>query len=104
WRIAVARYLERQLTNPEDRLPALSGIAQNFQDKDSYMGAGLGTYLAGHWSKSLLDSLSWNTPSASPIAALIVPPAEEYIAPSWSWASTQAAVEFYLDRRPGHGS
>jgi hypothetical protein len=81
WESIATSYSTRSLTEPADKLPALSGIANVFQ---RVIGS---NYLAGLWEVELLDSLYWwayadgGRPSC-------------YIAPSWSWASIPYAVEF----------
>ncbi|KAK8024544.1 HET-domain-containing protein [Apiospora rasikravindrae] len=82
YRYAVGNYSTTKLTYPQDKLPAISGLAAIY-------GRLLGTrYLAGHWEQHLLQSLSWtqNTNKTVPKAV--------GVAPSWSWASTNSPVTF----------
>lgn len=65
-----------QLSFESDRLPALSGVAQDLQSDKT------GAYLAGLWENFLPGALLWRTvcDAARPT---------EYRAPSWSWASLE---------------
>ncbi|KAH8762824.1 heterokaryon incompatibility protein-domain-containing protein [Hyaloscypha finlandica] len=82
WLDILEDYTRRSLTRPVDRLPAIAGIASRANSvlKD--------TYRAGHFKSKLLHSLLWQ---CTPISA------SEYRAPSWSWASMEAGVNW--DRR-----
>ncbi|KAF4993164.1 hypothetical protein FGRMN_6649 [Fusarium graminum] len=83
WEKVVHHYTSRQLTNPSDKLPALSGLAQQYKQVRG------GTYLAGLWQDSLIHDLCWyhvfnyNVPTSGGVGHR---PAH-YRAPSWSWAS-----------------
>ncbi|KAI1391819.1 heterokaryon incompatibility protein-domain-containing protein [Hypoxylon trugodes] len=66
WPEVVKHYTARSLTHEQDKLPALSGLAQIYHEATG------DTYLAGLWKASLPGSLLW--PRA-------------FRAPSWSWAS-----------------
>ncbi|KAN0089660.1 HET domain containing protein [Hyaloscypha variabilis] len=85
WTNVVFHYSSLHLSNPNDRLPALSGLARVFRFKEL-----LGEYVAGLWTEHLDRMLCWSYPSHC------VPgnrPAG-YIAPTWSWASIQGGVYF----------
>ncbi|KAF4448557.1 hypothetical protein F53441_8034 [Fusarium austroafricanum] len=83
WETVVHHYTTRQLTNPTDKLPALSGLAQLRKEIRG------GIYLAGLWQDSLLHDLCWyhtlnyNVATSGGVGRR---PAS-YRAPSWSWAS-----------------
>ncbi|CZR52916.1 uncharacterized protein PAC_02793 [Phialocephala subalpina] len=98
WKQTVEMYSRTQLTNRTDRLIALSGIAKNLRP---HIG---GDYLAGLWSKKLAGQLLWYVKPeyrrsrdyrsqkglAESAGTLYYPgtrSVEEYIAPTWSWAS-----------------
>jgi hypothetical protein len=85
WRQFIEMYSARKLAKPTDRLTALSGVARKVQR------AREDDYLAGMWRDRLLDDLLWE----------MIQPGESketlYIAPSWSWASANAAVRFDQD-------
>ncbi|KAI1371954.1 hypothetical protein F4677DRAFT_463690 [Hypoxylon crocopeplum] len=67
-----------------DRLPALSGLAKIYESRLKCR------YLAGHWETGFLKSLCW---SGARESQHTIP---EYIAPSWSWASTLGYVDTSL--------
>lgn len=79
WWKLVVEYSWCDLTVPADKLPAISGLARLFPQ--------LGQYWAGMWSQELPLSLLWREESHEEpgLPKQIVP--ENYVAPSWSWAS-----------------
>jgi hypothetical protein len=85
WSNVVFHYSALQLSNPNDRLPALSGLAKRFRVKEL-----LGQYVAGLWTEHLDRMLCWSTP------ANLAPGTRPagYIAPTWSWASIRDGVYF----------
>ena len=114
WKYVVHDYTARLLSDPMDKLPALSGIATYFRD------AMEDTYLAGLWRKHLISELSWvvstsSSPSLPPLlerntsadddpffppySSLTTMPRRppRYRAPSWSWMSVDAAIAFHAD-------
>nr|RBR01125.1 hypothetical protein FVER53263_10621 [Fusarium verticillioides] len=74
-------YGPRKLTEPSDKLPAISGLASIFSKrlKDEYV--------VGLWRSRLLEGLVWQSLECRRVS--------EYRAPSWSWAS--------MDGIPGLG-
>ncbi|KAE9989729.1 hypothetical protein EG327_002324 [Venturia inaequalis] len=87
WQALVRTYTSRNLTISADRLPAISGIAEQFHHRmhvDDSMD-----YAAGLWGSTMLYDLlwyiMWEGPTHRP---------EQYQAPSWSWASTNSQVDF----------
>jgi len=84
WRTIVSHYTRRAITDPRDKLPALSGIAAEFGRLSN------DEYLAGLWKSSLPYSLLWHQTSRPPPGGSgeISP----YRAPSWSWASLDGAI------------
>ncbi|KAF4947358.1 hypothetical protein FSARC_13979 [Fusarium sarcochroum] len=83
----VEAYSRRNLTQPSDKLPAMSALARTFGDV-------LGNdtkYLAGLWSMNILYGLMWETWGAR------VPHVSKYRAPSWSWAITDKPVYWGID-------
>ncbi|KAK5988897.1 hypothetical protein PT974_10394 [Cladobotryum mycophilum] len=108
WENVVYFYSSRVLTNGDDKLPGVAGVAQYFQRKTNWV------YLAGLWQQSLLHDLCWyivreTSTSQSEIGIGTRP--KQYRAPSWSWASidnldgatccTWASGKFYLHPRGG---
>ena len=79
WASAVEKYSGRALTKRTDRLPAISAVAwivaQATGDR----------YLAGLWRDDLLAGLCWVAGGSTRDNDLR--PHQEYIAPTWSWAS-----------------
>lgn len=92
WKMLVSDYSQRSISEPHDKLLALSAIASRFHDE-------LGdTYLAGCWRNGLIRDLAWVVqhhvvPSKKP---------KEYRAPSWPWASIDGCV-FHADIRADLG-
>ncbi|KAE8450587.1 hypothetical protein EG329_005931 [Mollisiaceae sp. DMI_Dod_QoI] len=75
WSQLVTDYAYRALTCPQDRLVAISGLAQKHKRglKDEY--------LAGLWKNDMPRALLWTVPPPFSTKAAM------YVAPSWSWAS-----------------
>lgn len=111
WRGLVTQFSRRQLTNHADRLPALSGLADEIQRATGSV------YVAGMWNDELVRSLAWSVgplyntsditqwsvEELSAIPAGSHAPLEDwtgnkslsrYVAPSWSWASVQGEIRF----------
>jgi hypothetical protein len=86
WNMIVQVYSSQGITYRKDRLPAISGMAKQFR--------GLGQnsdYLAGLWKDTFFENLMWH---ASPHSASM-PRSTEWIAPTWSWPSVGAGVQFF---------
>lgn len=81
WYRLVANYTKRSLTKVGDRFPALSGVASMIAEHDGER------YCAGLWWTDIGFGLCWK--KASTLEKI-----EEYIAPSWSWASVTGPIEF----------
>ena len=85
WRTMVSSYTALLLTKSKDRLPAISGLAKQ-------LAAGRkSTYLAGLWEDSLNDDLLWTSVAKSKEKK---PRPYPRYAPTWSWASVEAAVHY----------
>jgi hypothetical protein len=83
--VIAEEYSCRALTNPQDKLPALSAIAASFNEKIS------DKYFAGTWFRwfhRLLAGRSLKPETASRPKGTL---------PSWSWASLDGEVEFLVD-------
>jgi len=83
WYVALMIYTRADLTYPSDKLPALSGLANDMKralcelrPDDPHR------YIAGLWEEDLRTGLCWNSNASS----FHTRPAT-YRAPSWSWAS-----------------
>ena len=91
WSSLLSNYTARDLTVGSDKLPAISGIAEEFQNVWG------GEYLAGIWSHQLIRSLLWRlfpTKPASGVKQIA------YRAPSWSWASIDEHIVHALTKLP----
>jgi hypothetical protein len=84
WRESVQGYSALALTFEKDTLPALSGLAKQMQNyrKDNY--------IAGLWESTLLQDLVWTLWLGYPSRRH-----DEWIAPTWSWASIQGIISFH---------
>ncbi|KAH9889092.1 heterokaryon incompatibility protein-domain-containing protein [Cubamyces lactineus] len=92
WWGIVRAYSGRSLSDPSDKLIALSGLAEMF-------ALALGpNYVAGLWRDTLLRDLLWH-PISTSSPTLLRP--QTYRAPSWSWASLDDQVSGWL-RFPDH--
>ncbi|KAF1926799.1 HET-domain-containing protein [Didymella exigua CBS 183.55] len=85
WTELVDEYVSRQLTNPADRFPALSGIAKLFAKATG------DDYVAGLWSSDILRQCLWKgyrgvNSLEKLLESLSVNNSDDYICPSWSWA------------------
>lgn len=94
WRDLVSQYSRRNLTMATDALPAIAGLAtitahHQLEPSD---------YIAGMWRKDLLHELLWFCVDSRTIAR-----PQDYVAPSWSWASVRRAVD-WLPARHGFES
>ena len=89
WKIIVETYASCKLTEGQDKLPALSGIAKRFSQLTN------DEYLAGLWRSDTRFGLLWHADFQSPTGGQprSLRPAK-YAAPSWSWASSNYAVSF----------
>lgn len=81
WHDLVADYAKRRMTNPMDKLTAISGLARKYHTLTGDL------YLAGLWRQDLPASLMWRT---IPHGDYTRPTA--YRAPSWSWATIDGVV------------
>lgn len=83
WKSEVCQYTTRLLTEPDDRLRALQGVAQQLQQ---LWGA---EYIFGLWQNAWPDLFAW-------VRTGPVPPSQRRLqrAPSWSWASVDFPIGF----------
>jgi Heterokaryon incompatibility protein (HET) len=80
WNELIKSYSRRAMTYSSDKMVALSGVAAKMAS-----AFGPDDYLAGIWRQGLPMSLLWRT---LPMAI----PAQQYRAPSWSWASIDGEI------------
>lgn len=83
WTYIVWKYSLCDLTKAEDKLIALSGLAQRIRERTGFQ------YLAGLWLPNILYDLMWYTASYSQGAR-----SPDYRAPTWSWAAMDGPVTF----------
>ena len=83
WHRIIEGYSAASLTNPQDKLPALAGVAKSVSDERGTK------YIAGLFFGDLPRSLVWE--HIGPVGSIITP----YRAPSWSWASREGEVTFW---------
>jgi hypothetical protein len=106
WLALVQNYSRRAITKPDDKLPAIAGLARVIADRSG------DKYLAGLWYSHLEEDLCWRVYAREEMhmvrSADSTEPApqvwgkkftdigapERYRAPSWSWASVDAGVLF----------
>lgn len=82
WTAIVQTYSSKDLTYPQDKLPALAGIAEEYQNAYKY------TYLCGLWWENAPWRFGWSRASGSAIA-----PRPDTNLPTWSWASIASEVD-----------
>jgi hypothetical protein len=83
WLRILSSYSKAQLSNPEDKEAAFSGILRMLE------GVFDDTYIAGLWRKGLPGQLLWQTTELAKTST-------QYRAPSWSWLSIDGAVSAHL--------
>lgn len=89
WEALVTEYTRCDLSNLSDKLIALSGMAQSvWLDWRSKIDGDV-QYIAGIWNIHLPHALLWTCTLCGPRPAT-------YIAPTWSWASTDGQIDFQL--------
>ena len=86
WVKIVQAYTSSDLSKPEDKLIAISGIAKRFRSMLN------DTYLAGLWSRLLPTQLLWFVRDAKQANGFPAKRPPFYRAPSWSWASVDGEV------------
>jgi hypothetical protein len=94
WANIVEKFTLRELTKNDDRLTAIAGIAFVLAKK---LPAELpAQYLCGLWNRGIQDffllELLWKAESRQPLPS-------KYRAPSWSWASVDGPVTYFMETR-----
>ncbi|KAI0174135.1 heterokaryon incompatibility protein-domain-containing protein [Pestalotiopsis sp. NC0098] len=87
WARAIEIYSGTRLTRDTDKLIAITGVAQWFESLTH------DDYVAGMWRQHLEVQLLWYTVETEEDSYHDTRPSE-YIAPSWSWASTKRRVVY----------
>ncbi len=90
WQEMVEEFTWLQLSHEEDRLPAFSGLAQQYQQRLKSV------YLAGLWRENLLADLMWYAypESGGATHRYYTKKPTKWRAPSWSWASVEGPIQF----------
>jgi hypothetical protein len=82
WYMLCYQLSMRKLSDPHDRFPALSGIAQEFRRNFP----AIGDYVAGLWTTNLAQQLLWRISRYAEWKYRL----DEFMGPSWSWVSIQS--------------
>ncbi|KIJ55253.1 hypothetical protein M422DRAFT_219839 [Sphaerobolus stellatus SS14] len=87
WWNCVSEYTTRNLTDPSDKLNAISGIAQLFSRSWGINNQ----YVAGMWEANLSGDLLWQRKSTERSSASAAT-GGRFQVPSWSWAAINYAI------------
>jgi hypothetical protein len=90
WRALVQEYTGRHLTQPTDKLTALSGLAQIIAQANREADGISDKYFAGLWKAEFLTDLTWQVKHAGATHIR----SSNYRAPTWSWASIDGPIEY----------
>ncbi|KAF2121176.1 heterokaryon incompatibility protein-domain-containing protein [Lophiotrema nucula] len=91
WFNLVESYTERQLSVANDKLIAVSALAESLSHLFSC------DYVAGLWRSDLIAGLCWQSYRTTKVPGRGSQRAErptQYLAPSWSWASIMGPVQY----------
>lgn len=109
WMESMAEVAGRAFTYPQDKLAAVAGLAKAIYKLQEKAGRPPIKYLAGHWQDmSLFASLQWIVCqprcSFNDLLSTLLYETDDYIAPSWSWASrNQGPLGFWDSMGGGFG-
>ena len=94
WYLIITAYSSRMITNDQDRLPALAGLAKSFKQ---FSGD---EYAAGLWIDDIPAGLLWSGLSfyASRDSPSPLRRPTKHCAPSWSWASFEGPITYPLGK------
>lgn len=92
WLDIVGEYSGSALTYASDRLVALAGVASRL---GQIMDWDPNSYVAGLWTHDLPTNLLWHMLDLTGTRQN-----DEYVAPSWSWASVTGEVNFFGGSKP----
>lgn len=93
WYVVVKQYSKRSLTKPEDRIVALSAVAQRIARLSG------NRYAAGLWKEHFVHNLLWFTGTDCELFGL----SAEYRGPSWSWASVDGEIRHLVFHQDVNG-
>jgi hypothetical protein len=82
WADIVCNFTQRLLTDKEDRLNAVAGVAAELQLRWN------DDYFFGHWKRFFVEQLAWYTAPPSPVSS----GERSSRAPTWSWASLDTTI------------
>jgi hypothetical protein len=88
WQNICEMYSTRKLSDPNDKLTALSSVASYFA------AAGSKSYAAGIWMTQYIDQLAWISRSHPGAVFAAKKRPDVWRAPSWSWASLDSNIAF----------
>lgn len=88
WKHWVETYSKMELTNSNDRLLALSGVARMLTGRLEAAGAA-DQYIAGMWQRRIASQLLWYVNSGSGRQSCDDTRPAKYRAPTFSWASVE---------------
>ncbi|KAE8440323.1 hypothetical protein EG329_008776, partial [Mollisiaceae sp. DMI_Dod_QoI] len=98
WTHTIESYASRFLSHQNDRLTALAGVATKFSQANPG-----DEYLAGLWKSSLPYSILWIVNKGDPShrrstesSTRSSQSVEDYVAPSWSWASLKSGIHIHV--------
>lgn len=94
WLSIVQEYTMRDISRPDDKFNAISGLALIFLKASNLAGINIGKYCAGMWSREdlFVRGLCWMVKKQSKPDIYQEP--SGYRAPTWSWASQNKPVYF----------
>ncbi|KAL7937215.1 heterokaryon incompatibility domain-containing protein [Trichoderma chlorosporum] len=96
WDYLTSQYNQRALTKRKDKLVAFGAVAQLFGQVNGLPVDKPGEYVAGAWRSYLPFGLHWSIgENAERYVAQPGSEDEEYMIPSWSWASIDGLVRFH---------
>ena len=110
WHACISAFSNLNIRHISDRLVAVAGLAEHTKSDRDRFGVSSGRYLAGLWEHHLIEDMawcvgkdltkfrnefdSWGFGSVSHPKPAQLPRPNEYVAPSWSWASVQDPVHY----------
>jgi len=94
WYAVVENYSRRAMTSVTDKLSAISGLVRFLADCRKL---GPEDYLAGLWRGDIAGGLLWYTVPSKPEDDHYRH-TDQYIAPSWSWASLNGPIAYFHEQ------
>jgi hypothetical protein len=93
WQVLIQNYSGRSLTNKDDMLPGISGIASKFARflREEYKA---GLWYSESDKSNFVQELLWIVQKHEEVSLLDWAQSNRYTAPSWSWAGQQGSVSW----------